>query len=1391
MSKTQSGSFGRTAVYAITMSPLLATVAVFFLLYVPSREEYLLNLRFRTLGVMGSQIEAKLEAVSSGLTYAKDGIDQAAPGKPRALTPLVDYVKEVFPGLQAPPPDAGESKNAEKVWPDIEFTQSAARVRFVVGPKQSWEIPLAGLIRPLTEDASFEDVILAARSENKASVLFQRSDSTPRLRDISELLKKPEAAESGVLQFFHRLHSEGNGSDADLLREVDLDGSGYRFLIQPLSIRVPRSPKENVKELIVCGLVRSNAIRQEAIHVPPKYLLWVIVPLFALVLSGPLLKMILIRRTGRFETRDLPMLGLFSCLGMAMLTIVLLTFHLSQENTKHLSDASEGFANRIAEQVRACFARGREVLREVDAFAVKMDAASPGRTVATNRTSMWSWSDLVNAAPAITRTNLEFVFWTSLDGFQIEKWTPQETNTPYFPQNSYAVFQKAVAHQYWYDELDPGAPFVAELLISPTTSAPIAVLTMPSSRKADLQTAPERHAVDPSVPAKLNPALVSIVETPRDLLMPVIPPGMGFALVRNDGLVLYHSDHARILNENLFVETENPRALVDAVATQSASHVEARYRGSDVAFYVRPLGEVAGVPWTIVVFHEIEPWQTLAWQVGLDVLVLYLLLWMAPVLLIPAAMLWVKKRRNLRWGACRIEVLRSLWPNDQCCRGYWMVVWVMCGLMAVEAALLVWFLNRPDGGVGLALLIGSLLPPLFGLLICVRQIWQLRQGRSQGAPEPLGRRSRPVYIAALCLMLIGGSVLPVTAFFHLAFRADSEIEIRHWQWDLAERILNHRAAVETDVRRPEKLSDQAIAVAIKMESPNPGECDKEKLYEAWDGTRVECRPRQPIEEAAAGLGGDVPAWTSVLHFLHMGAIGLEAATVSPGRFPRGVRTGLSEPRLVMRAPATDVVISSRLWDLPLLPRSLWCWIFAAVLLAAGCIWVWIAASRLFLFDFYEIPLRSLKTMQEGTWDHPILVLGLPRSGKDHAVRDFIDAIEAKCANRFQQPSKDAFYARLDLKTEKLDAEWLKQALESLGVEDLAAPPVVQRKTFLHSPQRAAAAAGDGGTSAAAVGALAAGPETRRVPDYVHVTNLEAAVEDGERRHIAMSLLDTLVKAQVAGRLKLVVTSVLDPIFHYDIIFPDERREVDRSHLPEAGFGRWTHLFLQFERILAEEEKDKIEKAEQKCRKDCWGADLWDECKYHPSLRRTMETMSEDLRQRVKAGEPLPKHEQLVQELSERAFPLYKLFWSACTRPEKLLLVQLAQTGLVNPICKEALHETIRKKLVELKPYPRVMNESFARFLESAATSEQIEVWEKEAGESHWLTIRNVLLIMVVFAFLMIGISQDHVLQSISAILTAVIGGIGGLMKLSDTIASKFKKEAAPAAEAAAVEAEPV
>jgi hypothetical protein len=1409
MSARQSTAFGRRIVYGVTIVPLLVTLGFYLLEHVPSREEYFLNLHFRTLGVIGKQIETKLEAVSSGLTYARSVgmVDQVPGDGPPVRISLEQYVSRVFPGLLESQPQPGEAKRASTapagapIDPNIEFLKSADRVRFTIGPNEKqWEDSLAHLIQPLTEDASFDDVLLA---EEKGVVLFQRSDSTPRVREISNLLAKPEPKDSAVLGVFHQLHSEGKGSDTDLLREVELDGSGYKLFSQPLTIRVPRSPDGKVQNLLLCGLVRSDRIRQEAMHVPPKYLLWIIVPLIAGVLSGPLLKLILIRRTGRIEIRDVPLLALFSCLAMAMLTVILLAFHLSASNTQRLEMSSKDLADLLAGQVLKCFARGRQVLKQVDPFAVSLDAAAGPSVAAKNRTEIWSWKPLIQKAPAVQQTNLEFMYWTSADGFQIEKWTPLETNTPFYPQHSSMNYQNAIAGQYWRAWEDVNSPFTAELMISPTTSAPIAVLTMPSVRGSALQLSPGRPDLDSSSRPKLRPAYVSVVETPRNLLSPVIPPAMGFAFVRPDGLVLYHSDHDRILNENLFRETENSRALVDAVTTHSERIVEGRYRGNDVTFYVRPIHEVFGIPWTIVVFRDIEPWQMLEWQVGLDVLLLYLLLWALPVLAIPCVLAYMKRRRKRSWNDCCIAALRRVWPMDGALACYRGILTIEAALAAVFLILLIWFAQAPDGAAGAALLSSALLLPAGALLVWVWSLWRQTLPDSGAQSDEAGdarafstRRLRATYVAAVCLTLMCSSVLPVIAFFHLAVRMESDIDVRHWQAELADRVLKHRADAEAELVRPGRLSPEAAKVALALALPEPGSasCDNERLYESWSHTITHCSSGpMPVPDPVT------PGWQHVLRTLRARAAGLEANTVVAGKSGRVVRTGLAQPILsVERAADSNLVVQSDLWTLPLLPQSGAWWACAALLLIAGCAWMWSAVSRLFLFSFHEIPLRTLDQLKDIEWNHPILVLGLPRSGKDSAVKEFIGAVQQRAG------AASAIRARIDLKADRLNDSWLRKVLEGVGLETWLSPRAVELKAVgargdVEKPAvanessapvaevAAAAAVGSAPVMAARIETEAdAGPDARfaavrrTVPDFIHVTNLEAALYERGRRDVAMRLLDVLVSAQASGGPKVVVTSVVDPMFHFDIIFPDQNEEVERSQLPEAEFGRWAHVLLAFEPVLAEDRPSELKQAEDALKngtsdQDIWVGDLWQECRHHRWLRHSGRNLAEAIRRRIQAGRPAPTHDQIVDELHEKAFALYELLWSACTRPEKLLLVQLAQTGLVNPICKDTLHDLIRKKLILMKPHPTVMNDSFARFLQSAATSDQIRRWEKEAGESHWLTVRNVLIIMVVFTFFMIGISQDHALQSISGILTAVVGGIGGVFKLVETVASKWGK----------------
>jgi hypothetical protein len=156
-------------------------------------------------------------------------------------------------------------------------------------------------------------------------------------------------------------------------------------------------------------------------------------------------------------------------------------------------------------------------------------------------------------------------------------------------------------------------------------------------------------------------------------------------------------------------------------------------------------------------------------------------------------------------------------------------------------------------------------------------------------------------------------------------------------------------------------------------------------------------------------------------------------------------------------------------------------------------------------------------------------------------------------------------------------------------------------------------------------------------------------------------------------------------------------------------------------------------------------------------------VGEELAAQAKAG---ASSEALLAMIAERARALYKMFWFCCTRSEKLLLIQLAQTGLFNPLCTGTLEELVRKGLILPGPRPRIMNTTFQRFLESAEGPDTVREWESEAGESSWLMIRNVVLGLIILGLLVMALTQHQAMQTVTAVLTGVGTAMAGLLRLT-------------------------
>ena len=103
---------------------------------------------------------------------------------------------------------------------------------------------------------------------------------------------------------------------------------------------------------------------------------------------------------------------------------------------------------------------------------------------------------------------------------------------------------------------------------------------------------------------------------------------------------------------------------------------------------------------------------------------------------------------------------------------------------------------------------------------------------------------------------------------------------------------------------------------------------------------------------------------------------------------------------------------------------------------------------------------------------------------------------------------------------------------------------------------------------------------------------------------------------------------------------------------------------------------------------------------------------------------------------------------------------------------------VRKGLILPGSRPRIMNETFLRFLTAAEAPATVHQWESEAGESSWPVIRNVVLVLIAAGLVVVAMTQREAMQTVTAVLT----GVGTVMAVLFRLAGYFGGHREPPAE---------
>jgi hypothetical protein len=254
---------------------------------------------------------------------------------------------------------------------------------------------------------------------------------------------------------------------------------------------------------------------------------------------------------------------------------------------------------------------------------------------------------------------------------------------------------------------------------------------------------------------------------------------------------------------------------------------------------------------------------------------------------------------------------------------------------------------------------------------------------------------------------------------------------------------------------------------------------------------------------------------------------------------------------------------------------------------------------------------------------------------------------------------------------------------------------------------------------------------------------------------------------------LIVTTTIDPSTHFSEIFQEERQDIYKTSVPEVELNRWSLVLSRIRRCYIA--------AVGKSPWHSWY--FYDPTKWRETLdletsnHRLLSAVGSELK-RAWVHEHSIAMDDLRRAIRSRADTCYQLLWTSCTRSEKLVLIQLAQEGLINPKSRETLDELIAKGIVIPGAAPTLFNLTFRDFLQDIERTGVVQKWERMEGNGLWVIsgriVASVLAVGGAFYFLTQGFSVQSVLPIITGtgfLGVPLVKNVAGLLS--------SKKDAAP------------
>jgi hypothetical protein len=1230
-------------------------------------------------------------------------------------------------------------------------------------------------------------------------VVWQREQTTPRVGNLAQILEAA-VAESGWFSLRWSPKAEVPNRDAKPLatavavKPIQLGGEATLLLVQtialpadveiegvpartgdPKATAAPGTAAPPAQRLHVAGTVPLNGLRAQAMNIPVVWVVALSLPVIVLFLALPAVKLATLTTRERFSFTDAVLL-LVATTAIAGLgaSMPLTQTAVDDAGDEMLATFSASLQARLVHDVKKVQALAATVGTAADEIEPHLKncevEAMEAKPFPSNRCNFWAALDEHAKKPQdpalaspVGQIELDIVAWLDEWGVQVDKWTTKAQLTGPTPHDRFQHYRDLTLDRLWTLKKDVGAPgttafarrFTIEPLRAPTT-AELAVIVGfrldPVTTSQGQRAKGATKTTDTKPPARSAAKFLVLNARPGSLLDAVVPPGFGFAVITQDGRVLFHSQENLSLAENFFEEVGESARVRARAQSGRVSTWTGDYHGRPHRLHIERPVAIDGCPWRVVTFRELTPVYAAAFdhQRGTFRLAVVNLC----MLFIFAFVVWLRSRFKRRDVRDLLNVRPIVRPD-------WM--WAQAGLAGL-AVLIVVLTYRPPAGRALNVVYLFFLGLPFAALWIAsrarktnvsvagpgRKTDESTAERARKTGESTAERARQIARSLaesmarvwveLALVVALVAALPAIGFSRIAERVQvsraTERLLEDTQRAIAVRNVRVQARVASPAypAPPPASTVEASSFDVRDQLTRHGFGDARTV--AWY-SYLDFLPMRVVDPTTT-RGPDPQAGQGLVRFLldwnplpSRDLAGEPAMRVDEDRFRlNSPLSGL--PALAVRDTSIGLPpFLARATGFSAPPVK---GVFGALLLAAaigGLCW---ARQRLLAHTHRDAPtLPEMLDCLSPNLTHGVMLIGAPRTGKDGVLKRELKARRTHVGLRFPLLEKEA------------EPNLVESQLRAIP----SVPPGWWWPRFIGH----------------------VGPSRL----WIDVSNLETHLVDRKRRQLALQLLERLFDRGDRDMPRVVVvTTNVDPVAHFEEVFEEERKGIYEDAVPEVELSRFAVLLTRFHRCYVPFCRDASDPD------PWWNYDesRWPEVLDWETRGAALSRARRELRARWSANERV-SIDDLSSAVANRAAALYQLLWTSCTRREKLVLVQLAQEGFVTPQSADVVAALMAKGLIVLRPGPAIFNYTFRAFLRGIERSDVVREWERGEGHGLWVVAGRLIGSSVLAGGLFFLLTQGYSVEGLLPVLSGT--GLFGVPIVRNLVARLTSKGSAQSA----------